>query len=284
MSPPARSHDIALRSLGLVFSPGHTSIKSYETLLLEYFPSAADQYDEEHINMFILTVVRWLDTQLKVEYRSSAAVTGILERMAAVAEAILHGERRADSGCDEAEDHAWLNALLPYRERLARTHGPLFRRLLHVFERAFRQGVLVGPEAWITFYLHGCLRTAHENLSSCEDNACRWINHECTDDLWKRECALLFPQNEAQAQEHTLTKPNSLAAIADNSCPSVEPGNASGDSATNLVEDPVSSLPISAKGWSFWALYQAFTAGRVIVPVHSNRLGARSSHSASLKV
>ncbi|EKM61823.1 uncharacterized protein PHACADRAFT_24958 [Phanerochaete carnosa HHB-10118-sp] len=195
----------------LALSPGSTSAKSLEKLLLEYFPGAAERYSEESINMFILTAVRWLDTQRKIEHRASATVTDILGRMVLVAEAVRQRERRSVYGCDEAEDYTWLAALLSYRERLVRTHGSIFRRLLHVFEDSFRRGVLVGPETWIAFYLHGCLESGHEGLSVCEDESCCWIRHECSDGLWKRDCALLHPIDSARGQNAPPAKTGSLS-------------------------------------------------------------------------
>ena len=166
---------------------GTSTSSDYASILLHSFQTdTLSTASDHHLNMFILTSVRWLGN---TDIRSAppATVSSILEKMITAAEAISCRSCRDTHGCGNAEDEAWFDWLRWNNESLSARYGQLFRRLLHIFETSYRRDVLVGDQDRIRRMLHGCLERAHKERP-CEVEGCPWISHLCGGS-W--ECPLL---------------------------------------------------------------------------------------------
>ena len=142
--------------------------------------------------MFVLVSVGYL-AKTSLSSVSSATISIILEKMISAAEAISHHQRCRDvHGCEDAEDRAWAAQLHYRRGELSEIYAPLFRQLLHIFERSHTRGILTGDQDDIRRLLHGNLDAAHKERT-CEMAECPWTSHQCpgTWDSYCRECPLL---------------------------------------------------------------------------------------------
>ena len=158
------------------FSQGFMGRDDYGSLLLHYFDNF-DNAGDEDLNMFIVTSARYL----RSPYPSSPIVSSILEKMISVAEITSRRQRCDTHRVYNAEDAAWISALYSASvtdKLLGEDYAGLFQRLLHIFERSYARGVLVGDQNDIRLRLHECLETAHK-ARTCEVADCRWISHSC---------------------------------------------------------------------------------------------------------
>ena len=155
--------------------------------LLHYFDNL-DNASDEDLNIFVITSVRYLEAS---QHSPSPTVPSILEKMISVAEIISHRQRRDAHRVNNAEDAAWLGGLYSVRDELSgEGRAELFRQLLHIFERSYAHGVLVGNQYSIGARLHDCLEAAHE-ARTCEVADCPWVSHSCGFPWWNGECTLL---------------------------------------------------------------------------------------------
>lgn len=161
-----------------VVSKEFTAASDYTPILLHYFQdNTLSIASDHHLNIFIVTSVRWLDHT----YISSAPLTtvsSILEKMVIAAEAISYRSRRSTHGCKDAEDEKWILKLSMMDGSLSGTYGQSFRRLLHIFETSYHRDVLVGNQYWIRQILHNNLEKAHRERT-CEVEDCPWNSHHC---------------------------------------------------------------------------------------------------------
>ena len=161
------------------------SSDSHGFLLLHCFDDLRN-FNEDCINMFVITSVRWL-CSTRIPSAAPATISSILRKMIGAAEAISCQSRRDIHGCRDAKDSAWVQQLWSWDEWLSENYGQLFRRLLHVLETSFCRDVLVGDQDRIRQLLHRCLKTAHSKRM-CEAHDCPWIFHLSYDAL---KCPLL---------------------------------------------------------------------------------------------
>ncbi|KIP06197.1 hypothetical protein PHLGIDRAFT_36046 [Phlebiopsis gigantea 11061_1 CR5-6] len=164
---------------GIVVSSGRMERAYYKTLLTDYFIGNFSDYGECKLNMYVLTVVRYFNYSNLAHY---GAMNEILATMvkAVEASAETYADRVRHPEID-IDDRAWIYALCAEEDFLARTHGPIFRQLLHLFEHHYREKNLTGDQNKIREYLHSSLQTAHTGLKTCEDERCRWLPnaHPC---------------------------------------------------------------------------------------------------------
>ncbi|GJE89453.1 hypothetical protein PsYK624_055540 [Phanerochaete sordida] len=257
-------YEVTLKDATIVLLPGFiTNSKTLEALILLHLPTTPTEHNDDTINMLYLTTVQWFSTQCdEVGSRSSSVVKAILEQMISAAKAVRQRARRTISGVDEpVDDRVLLATLFSFRARLVATHGPLLRHFLHITAESFQQKLLVGMEDWIAFYLHECLQTAHECLSTCESTRCQWISHKCEQDvLWKQECSLLYPQ---EIEEPLTVNISSVMDVDD------AESLASRDTASSTSPSPLTVFEALGLN-SFWV---ACTSGRMTLD-EDNRLCA----------
>ena len=178
--------ECSLITNSLAFSQGTMEREDYGSLLLHYSDNL-DNASDEDLNIFVITSFRYLESR----YPPSPIVPSILGKMISVAEIISHRQRRDTHRVEGAEDAAWLGGLYSARgEFSGEGCVKLFRRLLHIFERSYAHGVLVGDQDNIRWRLHGCLETAHR-AQTCEVADCPWVSHSCGFPWWSGECTLL---------------------------------------------------------------------------------------------
>lgn len=165
-----------------------------ESLLLEYFPAdprqCAESYDD--LLMFILTSRQWL-TVVELNDSSTETANRVLEKNVAIADMILGPERSTISVAAGEDIAHWANAVRYKHHGLSKHCGLMFRRLLHIFEQAFRNGIIAGDQDELRKTLHAALSVAHEGSAKCEDFHCRWSLHRCGGSWGSRfqECPLL---------------------------------------------------------------------------------------------
>lgn len=163
-----------------VLSRGQTGLPEHETLLIEYFESEFSLYSDTVLNFFVVSAIKWLyHVQLSTSDVNRTA-TQILDKMARAVEAII--DRRGRMFCNEdADDDAWITALWRNKSALSTYYGPVFRRLLHHFQRSYCDNILFGDKETICQYLHSSLEESHRGLHTCDSQpACQWLSHKCT--------------------------------------------------------------------------------------------------------
>ena len=163
----------------LVVSSGRMERAYYKTLLTDYFIGNFNDYGECKLNMYVLTVVRYFNYSNLAHYGAmNDILTNMVKAVEASAETYPDRVRHPDIDID---DRAWIYALCAEEDFLTRTHGPIFRQLLHLFEHHYREKNLTGDQNKIREYLHSSLHTAHAGLKTCEDERCRWLPeaHPC---------------------------------------------------------------------------------------------------------
>ncbi|EKM53464.1 uncharacterized protein PHACADRAFT_259874, partial [Phanerochaete carnosa HHB-10118-sp] len=165
-----------------------------ESLLLEYFSAdtrrCAESYDD--LLMFVLTSREWLKV-VELDDSSNETPNRVLEKNVAIANVILGPERGMISAAAGEDIAHWANAVRYKPHGLSKYCGPMFRRLLHIFEQAFRNGILAGDQDELRKTLHSTLSVAHEGSVKCENPHCQWSLHRCGGS-WKsrfQECPLL---------------------------------------------------------------------------------------------
>ena len=182
----------------LAFSQGYMGTNDCEFLLLHYFDNA-DDVSDEYLNMFIITSGSYLLFLI----RPSVTTLSILEKMISVAETISRRQRRDTHRVWHAEDAVWIEALSWKKSELSEEDcAKLFRQLLHIFERSYILGVLVGDLDDIKLRLHECLEAAHQE-HICEVAFCPWAFHSCGFPYSGDECTLL-PSMATVTVQHSI--------------------------------------------------------------------------------
>ena len=196
-----------------VLSQGFTTSKGYESLLLHYFPSTFEDVNHIRLNIFVLTIVRWLESDA-LPGASPDTITAVLEKTVAFSKSTLSLgiHRKVVRSCSEVTDSRLIARLCARGEVLTNDHGRLWRQLLHAFEDLYRRQLLIlGDQVDVQKCLHDSLERAHADLPSCENQGCPWVSHGDCSDL--EHCVLLGQQfgthdsNGHQADSEDTTDP-----------------------------------------------------------------------------
>ena len=110
----------------------------------------------------------------------------------------------------------WMLRFWEKKVDLARFHGPVFRKLLHILARAYIKDNLEDEKQWIQMNLHVCLVMAHENIDTCEETDCQWVHHR---DDWEN-CTLLpehTPVEELHVETSILPDDTLISSVSDHS-------------------------------------------------------------------